>query len=177
LLAIKSNEENVMQSLQNYMCEKLSLANEEEADKTIAIIVNYINKAIRQGIDVTFGDLGKFSYKDMPQRNGRNPYSGESIVVPPKTKPIFKFNNYFKKNVSESIKKGDITSDFIVMADELPPPPLVIDRIWVIYKDNQTLQITETNLKNCGITPDTFVWDENQWRKAIQIPQLNFLFS
>ena len=44
-------------------------------------------------------DLGKWEVRETAARNGRNPQSGEALVIPASVKPAFKASKQFKEAV------------------------------------------------------------------------------
>lgn len=49
-----------------------------------------ISESLREGTTVTIRDFGSFKLSQRSERTGRNPYSGETIVIPAKTVVTFK---------------------------------------------------------------------------------------
>lgn len=62
---------------------------------TFASIVTHV----AQGNKVQISDLGKFERRETAERKGRNPQTGESLVVPASVKPAFKASKSFKDTV------------------------------------------------------------------------------
>jgi DNA-binding protein HU-beta len=56
-----------------------------------------IQTSLRQGEKIQFQKFGTFSIKDLPEREARNPRTGETITVAPLRKPVFKFSKEFAK--------------------------------------------------------------------------------
>lgn len=52
-------------------------------------LVVAIHSAVRKGEEIAIPDLGKFSSKYRPARNGRNPSTGETIAIEGKRVPKF----------------------------------------------------------------------------------------
>ena len=52
-----------------------------------------------EGNDVAIPDIGKFEIKERGERVGRNPATGESVVIPAKKAPAFKAS----KNLKEAV--------------------------------------------------------------------------
>jgi len=57
-----------------------------------------ITKHVAQGHKVRT-ELGKWELRETAQRNGRNPQTGESLIVPASVKPAFKASKQFKEAV------------------------------------------------------------------------------
>ena len=51
--------------------------------------------------DVKVASFGTFTNKVTPQRNGRNPKTGEAIFVPEKKKVSFKMSKHLKQEINK----------------------------------------------------------------------------
>lgn len=60
-----------------------SIADMSEADAKVAILAVFeaIGTAASKGDEVAIPGFGKFSVKDRPERQGRNPATGEAITI------------------------------------------------------------------------------------------------
>lgn len=56
--------------------------------------------ALNEGVEVAIDKFGKFSIKDKPERNARNPRTGETVTVAAKTAVAFKPSVTLKKSVN-----------------------------------------------------------------------------
>lgn len=52
-----------------------------EADKAVNAVQAAIIEAVKKGDEVTLPQLGKFYLKETPEREGRNPATGEKIKI------------------------------------------------------------------------------------------------
>jgi len=72
-----------------------------EDDVTIAVqtILDSISKMLEKGNRVEIRGFGSFGLNYRPSRKGRNPKSGEPVLVPPKFAPHFKAGKELKGRV------------------------------------------------------------------------------
>ena len=54
---------------------------EAEAKAAIAAVFDQIASAAAKGEEVSIAGFGKFSVKDRPERQGRNPSTGEAMTI------------------------------------------------------------------------------------------------
>lgn len=69
---------------------------QKEAAEMISATVNAIVEAVASGEKVTLVGFGTFEAKKRAAKNGRNPQTGESILIPAKTVPAFTAGKAFK---------------------------------------------------------------------------------
>lgn len=62
---------------------------EASAKATITAAFNQIGDAAAKGEDVSIPGFGKFSVKDRPERQGRNPATGEAMTIAASKKVSF----------------------------------------------------------------------------------------
>jgi len=55
--------------------------NETDAKKAISAVFDQIADAASNGEEVSISGFGKFAVKDRPERQGRNPGTGEAITI------------------------------------------------------------------------------------------------
>ena len=60
-----------------------------DARKVIDAILANITAAVATGEEVSLNGFGKFKLKDTPERQGRNPSTGEAITIAASRKPTF----------------------------------------------------------------------------------------
>lgn len=70
------------------------------AGEQLAAIVSTITDAIVGGQEVQITGFGKFSVKDRPAREGRNPQTGESMHIAASKTPKFKPSKALKDAVN-----------------------------------------------------------------------------
>ena len=62
---------------------------EAEAKAAIAAVFDQIASTAAKGEDVSIAGFGKFTVKDRPERQGRNPSTGEAITIAASKKVSF----------------------------------------------------------------------------------------
>ncbi|KHA62655.1 MULTISPECIES: HU family DNA-binding protein [unclassified Sphingomonas] len=62
---------------------------EAEAKAAIAAVFDQIASAAAKGEEVSIAGFGKFSVKDRPERQGRNPSTGEAMTIAASKKVSF----------------------------------------------------------------------------------------
>jgi DNA-binding protein HU-beta len=66
------------------LADKLATANgmsKADARKTVDAVFDAIAETIKGGEEVSLNGFGKFSAKDTPERQGRNPSTGAAITI------------------------------------------------------------------------------------------------
>jgi DNA-binding protein HU-beta len=64
-------------------------SNEAAAKKTITAVFDQIAEAASKGDEVSIPGFGKFTVKDRPERQGRNPATGEAMTIAASKKVAF----------------------------------------------------------------------------------------
>jgi DNA-binding protein HU-beta len=64
-------------------------SSEADAKAAIAAVFEQIASAAAKGDDVSLPGFGKFAVKDRPERQGRNPSTGEAITIAASKKVSF----------------------------------------------------------------------------------------
>jgi integration host factor subunit beta len=72
-----------------------------EASPITNTILDTMVDALAAGDSIEIRGFGSFVVKDYGSYLGRNPKTGESIMVPPKKLPFFKVGKELKENVNE----------------------------------------------------------------------------
>ena len=84
----------------NRVCEK-SFVTRKEADLIINIILESITHAVASGDTVTLVGFGSFRSRQRKARLGRNPKTGERILVASSRVAVFSVGKYFKEKVNQ----------------------------------------------------------------------------
>lgn len=84
--------------LVNAIAEKHELTKKKAAE-IVADFNAFIVENVAKGHKVQFSDLGKFELRERAERNGRNPQTGEKLVIPASVTPAFKAGKAFKDAV------------------------------------------------------------------------------
>lgn len=61
-----------------------------QAERNLTALYSVITAALVAGDSVAIPDLGKFEVKDRAERKGRNPSTGESVIIPASKAVTFK---------------------------------------------------------------------------------------
>lgn len=61
-----------------------------DVELAVKVILNALSRALAQGERIEIRDFGSFGVNHRPARQGRNPKTGESVLVPAKSLPHFK---------------------------------------------------------------------------------------
>lgn len=72
----------------------------KDVDVLITKFLDSIVDELVAGNDVNFIGFGKFSVTERSERKGRNPQTGEEIIIPKRVVPTFKAGKQFKDTVS-----------------------------------------------------------------------------
>ncbi|GAB4216861.1 MAG: integration host factor subunit beta [Rhodoferax sp.] len=64
--------------------------NQRDADMAVKTILDAIGEALVRGQRIEIRGFGSFSINDRPPRQGRNPRSGESVLIPRRRVAHFK---------------------------------------------------------------------------------------
>jgi DNA-binding protein HU-beta len=64
-------------------------SSDADAKKAITAVFNQIASAAAKGEEVAIPGFGKFTVKDRPERQGRNPSNGEAITIAASKKVAF----------------------------------------------------------------------------------------
>lgn len=72
----------------------------KQADAVITAAIEAIMEAVAGGDKVTLVGFGSFEPRDRKEREGRNPKSGETMVIPATKVPAFSAGKQFKEMVA-----------------------------------------------------------------------------
>ena len=72
-----------------------------ESFKIIEILLELIKKSLESGEDVMISGFGKFCVKKKKQRRGRNPATGEDMMLRPRKVVTFKWSGKLKDKVNQ----------------------------------------------------------------------------
>jgi len=78
----------------------------KEAAHAVEIVFDSIVRNIHKGEDVTINDFGKFKKVDRKARKGRNPFTGETIMIKASKKVRFLPAKSLKETISGARKLG-----------------------------------------------------------------------
>ncbi len=73
----------------------------KQADLVISAAIDAIMETVSQGDKVTLVGFGSFERRDRKEREGRNPKTGETMVIPATKVPAFSAGKQFKEMVAK----------------------------------------------------------------------------
>jgi len=73
----------------------------KQADAVISAVIESIMGAVSSGEKVTLVGFGSFEPRDRKEREGRNPKTGDTMVIPATTVPAFSAGKQFKELVAK----------------------------------------------------------------------------
>ncbi|MDR1334962.1 MAG: integration host factor subunit beta [Holosporaceae bacterium] len=85
------------------ICPYMTIRN---ADKIVSIVVNSIVSSLKSGARVELRGFGSFCVRERKSMEGRNPRTGEKILMSKKFVPFFKAGKPLKKMVNASASAG-----------------------------------------------------------------------
>jgi integration host factor subunit alpha len=71
-----------------------------KADELVEILIELIKGSLASGENVLISGFGKFSVKAKNQRRGRNPATGESLMLRPRRIVSFKWSGNLRKKLN-----------------------------------------------------------------------------
>jgi len=82
------------------MIAKAMSSSKVEAETFLNVCLDTISDTLTQGGTVTLVGFGAFDVLEQPERKGRNPQTGETILIPPRRKVRFKPGKPLKDKVN-----------------------------------------------------------------------------
>jgi DNA-binding protein HU-beta len=82
------------------VAEKSSVT-KKQADSVLSAAIEAIMETVCEGKKVTLVGFGSFERRDRKEREGRNPKTGETMVIPATKVPAFSAGKQFKEMVSK----------------------------------------------------------------------------
>ena len=86
--------------LVNAVAEKADFS-KKDADKAVAAVLDSITDALAQGDMVQIVGFGTFEVRARAEKQGRNPKTGEAMIVPASNLPAFKAGKALKEAVAK----------------------------------------------------------------------------
>jgi nucleoid DNA-binding protein len=78
------------------IAEKTGLTQAKVSD-VLKVMGEVIVETVKKGDTVRLSDLGTFKLKEVSERKGRNPKTGEEIMIPAHKKMVFQVSKKYKK--------------------------------------------------------------------------------
>ena len=73
-----------------------------DVELAVKLMLDSVSDALAERDRIEIRGFGSFSLHDRPQRIGRNPKTGESVVIPAKSVPHFKPGKALRDRVNQS---------------------------------------------------------------------------
>lgn len=73
----------------------------DQAESAINAFVEVVTETLKEGQKVSLKGFGNFEVNEKKERMGRNPRTGEEVVIPARKAPVFKVSSTLKKKVNE----------------------------------------------------------------------------
>ena len=73
----------------------------KDVDSVITATIDAIMEAVAEGQKVTLVGFGSFEPRERKEREGRNPKTGDTMVIPATTVPAFSAGKLFKEKVAK----------------------------------------------------------------------------
>jgi len=86
------------------LAEKINVK-KQQAEEIINIFTNSVMEALAKGDKVEIRGFGSFRVRDRAEKEGRNPKTGEKVIVPAKKVPFFKTGKDFREVVDRGMKQ------------------------------------------------------------------------
>jgi DNA-binding protein HU-beta len=79
----------------------------KDADQVLTALIEVIQETVASGDKVTLVGFGTFEARQRAAREGRNPKTGETMMIPATTVPAFSAGKGFKERVSGAADAAD----------------------------------------------------------------------
>ena len=89
--------------LVNNLHDRLGLSKTQCAD-IVDLLFEEMKKCLTRGEDLKLSGFGNFEIRQKKERKGRNPKTGNSMMLPPRRVVTFKISNLLKELVNKSVK-------------------------------------------------------------------------
>ena len=82
----------------------------KDADYAVKMILDEMTAALVRGDRIEIRGFGSFSLNHRPPRGGRNPKSGEKVMVPEKRVPHFKAGKELRERVDNALNTAGLVA-------------------------------------------------------------------
>ncbi len=73
-----------------------------EAVEAVETVIEIIKQTLEEGENVLISGFGKFTVKDKKARRGRNPHTGEDLMLAPRRVVTFKPSGVLREKINNS---------------------------------------------------------------------------
>ena len=77
----------------------------QESISTLESLIEIIKKTLESGEDLLISGFGKFTVKDKKKRKGRNPQTGNDLILDARRIVLFKRSEKLRKSLNDQKKK------------------------------------------------------------------------
>jgi len=77
----------------------------QESISTLESLIEIIKKTLESGEDLLISGFGKFTVKDKKKRKGRNPQTGNDLILDARRIVLFKRSDKLRKSLNDQKKK------------------------------------------------------------------------
>ena len=81
----------------------------KQSFKIVETLLELIKNALESGDDVMISGFGKFCVKEKKQRKGRNPATGEDMMLRPRKTATFRWSRKLRDKINEYPEKCRLT--------------------------------------------------------------------
>ncbi len=81
--------------------------NGKVAKKTVQTFIDCIVGSIKSGEKVQISGFGTFVIREKKERVGRNPKTGEKVLIPAKRVPAFRSSEMLKKRIEKGVSADE----------------------------------------------------------------------
>ena len=74
---------------------------QKQSSEIIETLLELIKKTLSSGEDVLISNFGKFCVKEKKERRGRNPASGEDMMLKPRKVVIFRCSGTLRRKIND----------------------------------------------------------------------------
>ncbi|MDI1348259.1 integration host factor subunit beta [Aquabacterium sp.] len=92
------------------LAERFSQLTQRDAEFAVKTILDAMSDALARGHRIEIRGFGSFSINRRPPRMGRNPRSGEQVLIPEKLVPHFKPGKALREGVDTVDTPGEATA-------------------------------------------------------------------
>ena len=78
--------------------------NKKESARMVEALFEIIKESLEEGKDVMISGFGKFSIRERGERTGRNPLTGDPIMLPTKKVVTFKCSGKLREKINDQTK-------------------------------------------------------------------------
>jgi integration host factor subunit alpha len=100
---VKTKETPAMTLTKSQITDAIAEANgltKKQSTETVETILKIIKSTLASGEDVLISGFGKFCIKDKRERKGRNPATGEDMMLRPRRVVTFKWSGKLRDRVN-----------------------------------------------------------------------------